>query len=419
VTALDSIEAPTRWAKANLTDGIYPPSSESVVDLRAEREKLIRDKAGQEILESGQLIEKKQAAIRIQIKALPPQQRAYIGCVYSGSGTFVGTGASGGLPRAIHILPRGEVTKPGKIVGAGAISAFSLSSSFDLPPQSKESDRRAALAKWLTDKENPLLWRSIANRVWQYHFGKGLVDSPNDFGRMGQTPTHPELLDYLAIQFRDNGQSIKELHRSIVNSATYRQSSESRPEFEKRDADNRYLWRQNRRKLEAEAIRDAILFVSGQLDFSMGGPSFQDFVIEKPEHSPHYEYQLYDPEDPKSHRRSVYRFVVRSKSQPFMAALDCADPALSVDKRNQTLSPQQALALLNNRLTLVMAKHFADRVEKQGDTFPKRIDAAYQMAFGRTPTETERVELTKYAEKYGLANTCRVILNLNEFIFVD
>jgi hypothetical protein len=187
----------------------------------------------------------------------------------------------------------------------------------------------------------------------------------------------------------------------------------------KGDVDNRYLWRQNRRKLEAEAVRDSILSVAGKLDRTMGGPSFQDFVIEKPEHSPHYQYHLHDPEDPKGHRRAVYRFVVRSKQQPFMAALDCADPSLAVDKRNETLTPQQALALMNNKLAVAMAKHFAERVEKLAPDAAGRVTAAVRLALGRNPTAKEREALTAYATEHGLANACRVILNLNEFVFVD
>ena len=151
----------------------------------------------------------------------------------------------------------------------------------------------------------------------------------------------------------------------------------------------------------------------------MGGPSFQDFVIEKPEHSPHYQYHLHDPEDPRSHRRAVYRFVVRSKQQPFMAALDCADPSLAVEKRNETLTPQQALALLNNKLAVAMAKHFAARVEKLADDDAGRVAAAVRLALGREPTAKERDALAAYAKEHGLANACRVILNLNEFVFVD
>jgi hypothetical protein len=331
----------------------------------------------------------------------------------------VGTGASGGKPRAIHVLSRGDVTKPGKEVGPGALGAIPGSNgTFALPPTHTEGARRAALAKWITDPNNPLTWRVMANRVWQYHFGHGIVDTPNDFGKMGQLPTHPELLNYLAHVLREN-QSLKKLHKLIVMSETYQQVSTTNDANALIDADNRYLWRQNRRKLEAEAVRDSILGVAGKLDLTMGGPSFRDCVIEKPEHSPHYQYHLHDPEDPKAHRRAIYRFVVRSKQQPFMAALDCADPSLAVDKRNQTQTPQQALALLNNKLALTMAKHCATRAEKLGTTDAERVTAAFRLAIGRAPTAKERDALAAYAKEFGLANACRVILNLNEFVFVD
>ncbi len=351
---------------------------------------------------------------RRSLAALPPSRTAYIGTAFTGSGNFAGTG---GKPRPIHLLPRGDVTKPGSAVGPGVLAAIPVK--FELPPDATEADRRAALAKWLTHTDNPLLWRSIVNRVWQYHFGRGLVDTPNDFGRMGQQPTHPELLDFLAAEFRDGGGSLKKLHKLIVTSNTYRQSSAANPANTKTDADNRYLWRQNRRKLEAEAVRDSILAVSGMLDLTAGGPSFQDFVVEKPEHSPHYQYHLADPEDAKTHRRAVYRFVVRSKPQPFLAAFDCADPSLAVDKRNETITPQQALALLNNRLTLAMAAHFAKRVEALAADDAGRVSAAFRLAVGREPTASEAAVLTQHAADHGLASACRLVLNLNEFAFVD
>jgi mono/diheme cytochrome c family protein len=349
-----------------------------------------------------------------------PIRIVYAGTVHTGTGNFRGTGAAGGQPRDIHILTRGDVTRPGREVGPGAIASLpGIDGRFALRPGHTEGDRRAALAAWVADPKNPLTWRSIVNRVWQYHFGRGIVDSPNDFGRMGQAPTHPELLDWLAADFRDNGQSLKALHRRIVTSSTYRQASVGDLANARIDGDNRYLWRQNRRKLEAEAVRDAILSVSGQLDRRMGGPSFQDFAIEKAENSPHYQYHLHDPEDSKSHRRAVYRFVVRSQPEPFMAALDCADPNLAVDKRNETLAPQQALALLNNRLTLVMAKHFAARVERPAGDDAGRVAAAFRLALGRGPADAERDLLVGYVCAHGLANGCRVVLNLNEFLFVD
>jgi hypothetical protein len=152
----------------------------------------------------------------------------------------------------------------------------------------------------------------------------------------------------------------------------------------------------------------------------MGGPSFQDFIIEKPQHSPHYQYHLHDPEDPKSHRRSIYRFIVRSQQQPFMTVLDCADPSMRVEKRNESLSPLQALALMNNGLTVSMARHFAARVELQ---FPNDLSAqirhAHVLALARKPNAEELPLLLDYTRQQGLENTCRLLLNLNEFSFVD
>ena len=165
-------------------------------------------------------------------------------------------------------------------------------------------------------------------------------------------------------------------------------------------------------------MRDSLLAIAGQLDLQMGGPSFQDFIVTHPEHSPHYEYQLADPENPALHRRSIYRFLVRSQQQPFMSALDCADPSMLVDKRNQMLTPLQALAQLNNQLALAMAKHFAARVENSGDA-SAQITAAFRLAIQRHPSTDELAALAAYTNQHGLANTCRVILNLNEFAFVD
>ncbi len=424
VTALDSVEAPNRWRKSNLTDGLFPPGPKlapaELAKLTEQRDSLVKTALGETGVAALAALRAEVTATDAELAKLAGSRRvAYIGAVHAGGGTFVGTGATGGKPRPIHVLPRGDVTKPSKAVGPGAIGAIpGISGTFNLPANHTEGERRATLAKWLTDANNPLTWRVMANRVWQYHFGRGIVDTPNDFGKMGQLPTHPELLDYLASELREH-QSLKKLHKLIVTSATYKQVSTSNEANAKIDVDNRYYWRQNRRKLEAEAVRDSILAVAGKLDLTPGGPSFQDFVIEKPEHSPHYQYHLHDPEDRKAHRRAVYRFVVRSKQQPFMAALDCADPSLAVEKRNQTQTPQQALALLNNNLAVAMAKHFAARVEKLGATDAERVTAAVRLALGRNPTAKERDALAVYAKDFGLANACRVILNLNEFVFVD
>jgi hypothetical protein len=427
VTSLDSIEAAPRWGRANLTDGYYYGSIANLavgqlISLKAQRDEALAKSARPELRDEAANAARNLAEIDAALSQLPPPNVAYIGTVHTGNGAFAGTGANGGKPRVIHVLHRGDVLSPKQVVGPGTVAIIAgKPSRFELPDNAPEGDRRAALARWITDEQNPLTWRSIVNRVWQYHFGRGLVDTPNDFGRMGQLPTHPELLDWLAIWFRDEAHgSLKALHRLIVTSATYRQRSDiENREAAQVDGDNRLLWRMNRRKLEAEAIRDSVLAVSGQLDLTMGGPGFQDFVVEKPEHSPHYEYALHNPDDPKSHRRSIYRFIVRSQPQPFMTVLDCADPSMSVDKRNQTITPLQALAQMNNQLILAMAKHFAARADASGADLPAKITTAFRLALARPPTPEERDALVAHGQHHGLVNVCRLILNLNEFAFVD
>ncbi len=422
VTALDSIEAGPRWQKTNLTDGLAPaaPTDEDRRTLERERDELLARTADEPTQARRAALQATAAALAAEIKTLPKPDSVYAGGIHTGKGNFTGTGPDGGRPRPIHLLARGQVTAPGKLVGPGTLSALTFAPArFALPENASEGDRRAALARWLTDPANPLTWRSMVNRVWQYHFGRGLVDTPNDFGRNGSLPTHPALLDWLAAEFRDGGGSLKALHRLIVTSATYRQAVVANPTAESCDAGNTLLWRQNRRKLEAEAVRDAVLAVSGTLDLKMGGPGWQDFVIERPEHSPHYLYDKADPEDAATWRRSVYRFVVRSQTQPWMTALDCADPSMRVDKRNESLSPLQALALLNNGFMLTQAQHFAARVQREQPDSARQAAHAYTLALGRAPAAAEDAELAAYARMHGLPAVCRVLLNLNEFAFVD
>jgi hypothetical protein len=324
-----------------------------------------------------------------------------------------------GKPRPVYLLARGSEKDPQAEVGPGTCGYIpELESRFALDPTADEGPRRVALARWLVDKRNPLTWRSIVNRVWQYHFGHGIVDSPNDFGRMGALPTHPELLDWLAAEFRDGKQSIKLLHRLICTSAVYRQSSTGNAAFERRDAANQYLWRMNRRKLEAEAVRDSVLSVAGKLDLQSGGPGFYAFEFGD-DHSPHYGYDKYDPDDALSHRRSIYRLIVRSVPDPFMTTLDCADASAVVPKRNETMTPLQSLALMNNKFMVRMAEHFSKRIEPLGTTHSERLTAAWRLAFARNPSDGELSAITEFAERHGLANACRLIFNLNEFVFID
>ena len=420
VSSLDSIEAPLRWSQKNLVDGLAPQGSGNVIALLAERKALVEGIADQSIVTHLADCESDLAAVLAQQNALAPLDRVYAGTVHVGSGTFLGTGAVGGKPRPIHLLLRGQVTQPSREVSPGAmVSIQPLEGRFNLPPDHREGDRRVALVRWITDSRNPLTWRSIVNRIWHYHFGRGIVDSPNDFGHMGSRPSHPELLDWLACEFRDSGGSLKSLHRTILHSATYRQSSAFIETNAQQDTENRFLWRYNRRRLEAEAIHDSVLDISGSLDLTMGGPGWKDFKVERPEHSPHYEYSKFDPEDVRSHRRSVYRFIVRSQPDPFMTTLDCADSSQSTPRRHETQTALQALSLLNNRFTLTMAQHFAVRLETAAESMEARIDEAFRLLTGRTPSAEERRQTLAYAEVHGLPALCRLLFNLSEFVFVD
>ncbi|MBL58201.1 MAG: hypothetical protein CMO75_00885 [Verrucomicrobiales bacterium] len=426
VTALDSIEAPVRWRRSNLVDGLYngqandPETAKLLTDTETAHTKLIDSIVKGDIAEKRRQTRAALTKAEALMKAMPKPQRVYVGKVHTGGGAFRGTGHDGGKPRAIHVLHRGDMSQPRNEVDPGTLRLTKGDTgTFNLTEEHKESDRRVALARWLTKTEHPLTWRSIVNRIWQYHFGTGIVSTPNDFGQMGGKPSHPELLDWLAAEFLDNGQSIKQLHRIILTSATYRQSSKANAAHEKIDSQNRYLWRMNRRQLEAEALRDSILLLSGKMNFKMYGPGFRDFVLEHPEHSPHYEYHKHNPEDVSIHRRSVYRFLVRSQQQPFMTTLNCADPSQQVARRDEAITALQSLAMLNNKLMVAMAQHFANELEQRQTDTQSTVSEAFFRTLGRAPSEKEASDLATYAQQHGLANTCRLLFNLNEFSFVD
>ena len=324
-------------------------------------------------------------------------------------------------PLPVYILKRGDIKQPLEKVDPGALACVaSLSADFAANDPHREGTRRAEFAKWLTDPGNMLTWRSIANRVWHYHFGRGIADSPNDLGRMGSPPTHPELLDWLAAELQGNGGSLKKLHRLIVTSAVYRQVSDNDPQRAAVDAENRYLWRMSRPRLDAETLRDTLLAATGKIDLTMGGPSAMQFNFLDPnkEVSPRLEYEAFDPDSPASYRRSVYRFLFRNLNDPLLDTFDAVDPSLSVGKRNATTTPLQALALMNNRFVLRQCEHLAARVEKEAGDVPGRVDRACRLVLGRPPRDAEAALLEDYARTYGLANMCRVLVNSNDFVFV-
>jgi hypothetical protein len=271
------------------------------------------------------------------------------------------------------------------------------------------------LAEWIVDPKNPLTARVFVNRIWHYHFGQGIVKTPNDFGFNGDRPSHPELLDWLAADFMEHGWKIKRLHRMILLSAAYRQQSAFKPKAASKDGANRLLWRMSPRRLDAESLRDAVLQVSGKLNLTMGGPSFRLFRY-RDGNVP--DYILLDEPGKETWRRSVYRFNIRTFQSPLMSAFDCPDASVQTPKRNYSTTALQALSLMNNRFTFQQSQHFAARVTAKAGMDPgKQANVAYRLALLREPTEDQRRQAVSFIQQHGLFSLCRVLLNTNEFLY--
>jgi Protein of unknown function (DUF1553)/Protein of unknown function (DUF1549)/Planctomycete cytochrome C len=354
----------------------------------------------------------------LELRKLPPPVKVYAaGSVAKNDRGIIKISK----PREIRLLSRGDIDKPRDIIGPGALTALSmLPARFQLPSSHNESERRAALANWLVDPQNPSTWRSIANRVWHYHFGKGLCDTPNDFGHMGGVPSHPELLDWLACEIRDNNGSLKHLHRLICNSTTYQQSSAYRSELVKRDPENRLLARMSRQRLDADSYRDSVMLVSGQLDLTMGGPGIAHFTTSPgPQVTPVLHYDKFDLDSAGANRRSIYRVVWRGISDPLMESLDFPDLGLLAPVRGFSASPLQTLVLLNNRFVLHHTQHMAKHAKKTEVTLIDQVRLAILWTWLREPTQNELQKLTMLANEHGLEAACRVLLNSNEFLFIE
>jgi len=322
-------------------------------------------------------------------------------------------------PPVSHLLLRGNVLQPGAVVAPGGIVSIAASlPDFGLPPDAPDAARRSKLVAWIASERNPLFARTIVNRVWQYHFGRGLVETSSDLGFSGGQASHPELLDWLASELIASKWSLKALHRLIVSSATYQQASRPRDDCLAADADNRLLWRYSPRRLEAEAVRDAMLLIAGQLNPERGGPSFMDFRPYM-----HKNAQYYEPLDltePAAHRRSIYRFWARGGRNPLLDTFDCPDPSTAAPKRAATTTPLQALALFNNSFTLRMADHFAERLQKdRPGEVRQQVNRAFELACGRVPTSDELHKSKTFVEQHGLAAFCRVLLNTNGFLYIN
>lgn len=355
-----------------------------------------------------------------ELAQLPAPQMVYAAASeFKGGNNF--RPAPLGMPRPVHVLRRGDIHQPLAEATPAALACVpGLEASFALANPMSEGERRAALARWLVDPKNVLTYRSIVNRIWHYHFDRGLCDTPGDLGKMGGAPSHPELVDWLAVEFRDSGGSLKTLHRLLVTSATYRQASRIDPGKAARDGDNRLLWRMNSRRMDAETIRDALLLISGKLDLTMGGPSVRQFVQSPGIHvTPNVDYQSYDVDAPGNYRRGIYRFLFRTLPDPFMEALDCPDGSQLAPVRPASFTALQALALLDNRFVVRQSEHAAARLTKLAPDVAEQVKLLFQWALLRQPEAEEKERWTRYAERHGLANACRMMFNTSEFVFVQ
>ena len=347
-----------------------------------------------------------------------------------------------------HVLAVGVYDAYKEEVQPGFLSILDPSAAKITPPVGVNSTgRRSALANWLADPQNPLSTRVMANRIWHYHFGRGIVGSPSDFGVMGERPANKELLDYLTATFVENGWSIKKMHRLIMLSNTYQQSTKFNPEAAKIDPEDKLVWRYNRHRLEGEAIRDAMLEVSGRLNLKMGGRGVFPPLPKGVDPRGGWKKNE-DPEE--TQRRSVYTFVRRNTRYPMFEVFDMPDTHESCPRRNTTITAPQALELLNNELVLDWSKSLAGKVLNDGGLSPEaQIERAYRLTFSRTPTDAERKTALEFLSRQSailaermatdektplpdnlpqgvekvraaaLVDLCHALLNSNEFVYLN
>ncbi len=328
-----------------------------------------------------------------------------------------------------HLLKRGNWRNKGPEVAPGFLTALDTAPAVIGAPKpgARTTGRRSALALWLTKPDNPLTARVLVNRLWQHHFGRGIVGTPSDFGAQGERPTHPELLDWLATEFVRCGWSLKAMHRLMVTSAAYRQASRHDERAARIDPGNRLLWRMSRRRLEGEALRDAMLAVSGQLNLKMGGPSIFP-ELPKELGVPRGGWPVTRDVNERN-RRSVYVFVKRNLRYPLFGAFDAPDANETCARRHVSTNAPQALMLLNGELTQEIARGFAERVRAEaGDESSRVVDRAYRLALGRPPDAREASLSTAFLDRQAalprdpagaMTDLCHVLLNINEFAYVD
>ena len=358
---------------------------------------------------------------RLKVQALEHQIRALkeeIESVEALPTAFLGTRLAQDAKGPFHIFTGGSPMRPGYQVVPASLSALDqVVPTYQLPAETEESDRRLALAEWVIHPDNPLTPRVLANRIWHYHFGSGIVETPNDFGYMGGRPSHPDLLDFLATKLIENNWQLKAMHKLVMNSKAYRQSSAWNDKSASVDADSRLLWRFPPRRLSAEEIRDTFLHVSGKLNKSMGGPGFRlyRFMFDTVT-----TYVPLDKHGPETYRRAIYHHNARASVVDLMTDFDQPDCTLSVPRRSQTTTPLQALTLMNHSFTVDMAESFASRIEQSfPDHTNRQVAAIFKIAFQRSPGADELARSVKVVGDHGLRALCRAVLNSSELLHID
>ena len=317
-----------------------------------------------------------------------------------------------GMPGPTHRLYRGDPLAKREEVIPNVIEALGR---LGLQKNSPDQMRRKKFAEWLVDDKNPLTARVIVNRVWQHVFGVGIVDTPSDFGGNGTSPTHPKLLDWLAADLMRSGWSLKHIYRQVFLSATFQQSSKPRAKAEAVDSDSRLLWRFPPRRLEAEAIRDSLLWTSGNLDERMQGPGFAGFVVQMENVRHFFPKESFGPGD---WRRMIYMTKVRQEREDVFGAFDCPDASQVIPKRSRSTTPIQSLNLFNSKFVLQQAELFAQRISSKSDDNQKQVQLAFSLALGRTVEDDELSEAVSFIEEFGLKSLCRALFNSNEFLFI-
>ncbi|MFM8571816.1 MAG: DUF1553 domain-containing protein [Pirellula sp.] len=345
-------------------------------------------------------------ALREQKKELETERKKLI----EGRSVWLGTFSA---PPTTHRLSRGDPLMKREVVGPALVGSLGGP---ELPDNSPEQDRRLALAKWITDPANPLTARVIVNRLWQYTFGTGIVDTPSDFGANGTPPIHPELLDWLAGRLIDQGWSLKQLHREMLTSRAFRQSSKPNPQGLELDSEARLLWRFPPRRLEAESIRDSMLVVSNVMDYRMGGPGF---FLQRVEQDNVYRYFPKENLGPAEYRRMVYLTRIRQEQDPVFGAFDCPSGNQVVPKRPRSNTPLQSLNLFNSPFVIQQSELLAKRLTQIDQSDPnQQIRAAFEILFARQPDAREIGLSAQMIREQGLLPFCRALLNTSEFLFI-